>query len=232
MKQLILAIDDNRNAIKLLTDYLSDQEFNVISAKNGREALTTLETDSPDLILLDIMMPLMDGYQFISRVRRTSNVPIIMLTAKRAESDVVRGFELGADDYMTKPFGMRELLMRIRAVLRRSPHSVGTDLNQVVGDLELEKQHLIVKVKGVGLILTPAEFCVLEKLAQSAEVPVHRATLSTHLIQHNFSGSENTLKTHIRNLRQKLEPDPADPMYIETVFGVGYRLKINHEFAT
>lgn len=224
MTQLILAIDDNAHAVKLLTEFLSDQEFAVISASNGREALALLQTTAPNLILLDIMMPTMDGYQFISRVRRTSDVPIIMLTAKRAESDVVRGFELGADDYMTKPFGMRELLMRMRAVLRRSADFSLTE-PLVVGQLTLDKQHLSVGRQDSLAILTPAEFCVLEKLAQSVDVPVPRAKLAMHLIQHNFSGSENTLKIHIRNLRQKIEVDPSTPLFIETVFGLGYRLK-------
>lgn len=224
MTPLILVIDDNKHAVKLLTEFLSDQEFDVISANDGREALSLLESASPNLILLDIMMPKMDGYQFISRVRRTSDVPIIMLTAKRTEIDVVRGFELGADDYMTKPFGMRELLMRVRAVLRRSADSTA-DQPLIVGELMLNKKHLSVWKDEHLAVLTPAEFCVLEKLAQSANVPVHRAKLSMHLIQHNFSGAETTLKIHIRNLRKKIERNPSAPVVIETVFGVGYRLK-------
>ncbi len=224
MTQTILAVDDNKNALNLLTDYLSAQEFRVVTASDGRVALREVEAKSPDLILLDVMMPNMGGYQFIGRVRRTSNIPIIMVTAKRAEEDVIRGFELGADDYIVKPYRMRELLMRIRAVLRRSG---GRDEDKIItiGDFTFNQQTRHVTLCGKGIDLTEAEYLLLDKLAESADVPVNRAKLSTTLIQHSFSGTDSTLKIHIRNLRQKIEPDPAKPVYVETVFGLGYRLK-------
>lgn len=224
MTQTILAVDDNENALRLLTDYLSKQEFNVVTADNGRAALGTMETAQPDLILLDVMMPQMDGYQFIGRIRRTSSIPIIMVTAKRKEEDVIRGFELGADDYIIKPYRMREMLMRIRAVLRRSAGQESAE-PVTVGDFTFDQQTRQVAVCGTPINLTAAEYLLLDKLAQSADTPVHRAKLSTVLIQHSFSGSDSTLKIHIRNLRHKIESDPAKPYYIETVFGVGYRLR-------
>lgn len=224
MNQQILAIDDNKNAINLIKTFFTDQGFSIATASDGREALAVMEETPPDLILLDVMMPRMDGYQFITTVRRSSNVPIIMLTAKRNEEDVVRGFELGADDYLTKPFRMRELLMRVRAVLRRSSFVNSAETSPKTETLQLDKPHLTVTVAGKNAILTPAEFCVFERLAQSLDLPVHRAALSTHLILHNFVGTENTIKIHIRNLRGKIEQNPTSPQHIKTVFGVGYRL--------
>lgn len=229
MAQKILVVDDNKNAQELLSESLTGLEFVVFTASNGRDALSQMEAVSPDLILLDVMMPTMDGYQFISRVRKISNVPIIMLTAKRQEHDVVRGFELGADDYVTKPFRIRELLMRVRAVLRRA--KVDTDEPeakvQVIGALTIDKANRRAEIEGRTVNLTAAEFCVLERLAQSVDLPVTHASLSTHLIYHNFSGSENTLKIHVRNIRLKIEPDPTRPQFIEMVFGTGYRLLTN-----
>ncbi|MFK7802903.1 MAG: response regulator transcription factor [Anaerolineae bacterium] len=229
MAQKILVVDDNKNAQELLSESLTGLEFVVFTASNGRDALSQMEAVLPDLILLDVMMPTMDGYQFISRVRKTSNVPIIMLTAKRQEHDVVRGFELGADDYVTKPFRIRELLMRVRAVLRRA--KVDTDEPeakvQVIGALTIDKANRRAEIEGRTVNLTAAEFCVLERLAQSVDLPVTHASLSTHLIYHNFSGSENTLKIHVRNIRLKIEPDPTRPKFIEMVFGTGYRLLTN-----
>lgn len=228
MYQQILVIEDNKKALDLITAFFTDQGFAIATARDGREALDLMADQSPDLILLDIMMPRMDGYQFITTVRRTSNVPIIMLTAKRNEEDVVRGFELGADDYLTKPFRMRELLMRVKAVLRRSAALSSAEPSiPPEGALQLDKSHLTVAVGGKRVILTPAEFCVLERLVQSLELPVHRAALSTHLILHNFVGSESTIKIHIRNLRNKIESNPTSPRYIKTVFAVGYRLTCN-----
>jgi DNA-binding response OmpR family regulator len=225
MSRTILAVDDNQNALALLTDFLSGQGFQLYTAANGREALEVIETTPPDLILLDVMMPTMDGYQFIRRIRRSNNVPIIMLTAKRQEHEVVLGFELGADDYVIKPYRMRELLMRVRAVLRRSQPRDLAENKQTVGTLTINKENNHVTVYGEAVDLTLAEFHLLNFLADSAELPVHRARLCTYLIERGFSGSENTLKIHIRNLRQKIEPDPTQPIYIETIFGIGYRLR-------
>lgn len=226
MNQQILAIDDNKNALNLITAFFTDQGFSVVTANDGREALDMMERSMPDLILLDIMMPRMDGYQFITAVRRSRNVPIIMLTSKRNEEDVVRGFELGADDYLTKPFRMRELLMRVRAVLRRSAtlNLADSDAEEADGSIRLDKSRLTITVAEKTTVVTPAEYCLLECLVQSLGLPVHRATLSTHLILHNFVGTENTIKVHVRNLRRKIESNPMDPQIIKTVFGVGYRL--------
>ena len=221
----ILVVDDNANVRRLLQEYLSEQGYSVLHASDGHEAVEALENQHPDLILLDVMMPKLDGYQTISRIRRLNAIPIIMLTAKRHESDVVRGFELGADDYIIKPFQMRELLMRIRAVMRRATPQGSTDSTLTVGAISLDQNKRRVTVFGNPVELTPLELCLLARLIALAEHTLHRAELSTHLIEHGFTGSEATLKIHIRNLRSKIENDPSKPRFIETVFGVGYRLR-------
>lgn len=223
MPRKILVVDDTRNVQVLLSDFLGSQDFEVLTAYDGREALEVLQAADPDLILLDIMMPRMDGYQFISHVRRKSNIPVIMITAKQQEADVIRGFELGADDYITKPFQMRELLMRIRAVLRRTSPPEASEPLLTVGDISLDRSKHEVKKGNQTIDLTPLEFRILEMLMQSSGQVMQRARMCMHLIENGFSGSEATLKIHIRNLRLKLEDDLNQPRYIETVFGIGYR---------
>lgn len=223
MKRKVLVVDDTPNVQVLLTDFLTGQNFEVISAQDGREALELVAQFHPDLILLDIMMPNMDGYQFISHLRKDSNIPVIMITAKQQEADVIRGFELGADDYITKPFRLRELLMRIRAVLRRAVPQVETFAHLEIGDITLDRNRYEVHKNGEPIDLTPLEFIILETLMESAGRVVRRAELAMQLMDNGYSGSETTLKIHIRNLRLKLGDDLNQPRYIETVFGVGYR---------
>ena len=223
MPRKILVVDDTRNVQVLLSDFLTGQDFDVVAAYDGREALEVVRDGSPDLILLDIMMPTMDGYQFITQLRRTSNIPVIMITAKQQEMDIVRGFDLGADDYITKPFRLRELLVRIRAVLRRAAPKDQEDALLAIGGLSLDTAKHTVRKDGQVVDLTPLEFQVLEQLMQSAGNVVRRADLAIRLMEIGYSGSEATLKIHIRNLRLKLDDDLNQPRYIETVFGVGYR---------
>ena len=223
MKRKILVVDDTRNVLTLLSDFLDSQNFEVLTALDGREALDVVQASNPDMILLDIMMPNMDGYQFISHLRRNSSIPVIMITAKQQEADVVRGFELGADDYITKPFRMRELLMRMRAVLRRAAPKEGEDTSLVIQDISLDQSKHVVKRGEQEVDLTPLEFQVLEMLMGSAGKVVRRAELCMRLMENGYMGSEATLKIHIRNLRVKLDDDPNQPRYIETVFGLGYR---------
>lgn len=223
MTRKILVVDDTRNVQVLLNDFLTSQDFAVLSAYDGREALEVVSQENPDLILLDIMMPNMDGYQFISQLRRTSNTPVIMITAKQQEADVIHGFDLGADDYIIKPFRLRELLVRMRAVLRRAAPQEGGEPCLTIGELSLDCAKHEVRKKDQAIDLTPLEFLVLETLMRSAGRVVRRADLCVRLMENGFSGSEATLKIHIRNLRLKLEDDLNQPQYIETVFGVGYR---------
>jgi DNA-binding response OmpR family regulator len=223
MTRKILVVDDTRNVQVLLSDFLTSHDYEVLVASDGREALEVVQEANPDLILLDIMMPNMDGYQFISQLRRSHRIPVIMITAKQQEADIIRGFDLGTDDYIIKPFRMRELLVRIRAVLRRAAPNETLDSPLVIGELTLDRAKYEVRKGGQVIELTPLEFKLLEKLMQSAGQVVQRADLCIRLIENGYSGSEATLKIHIRNLRLKLEDDLNQPQYIETVFGVGYR---------
>jgi DNA-binding response OmpR family regulator len=223
MPRRILVVDDTKSVQALLSDYLSSQDFETLTASDGREALDAVHGTNPDLILLDIMMPNMDGYQFISRLRRESNIPVIMITAKQQEADIIRGFDLGADDYITKPFRLRELLVRMRAVLRRAAPKETDEPLLEIGDISLDRSKHEVKKQGQVIELTPLEFQLLEMLMQSPGQVVRRAGLCIRLVENGYSGSESTLKIHIRNLRLKLEDDLSQPRYIETVFGIGYR---------
>lgn len=223
MTRKILVVDDTRNVQVMLSDFLGGQDYEVLTASDGREALDVTRMANPDLILLDIMMPNMDGYQFISRLRQESSIPVIMITAKQAEADIIRGFDLGADDYITKPFRLRELLVRMRAVLRRAAPKEASEPSLTIGDITLDRgKHELTK-NGQPIELTPLEFQLLDMLMQSAGQVVRRAGLCMRLMENGYSGSEATLKIHIRNLRLKLDDDLNQPRYIETVFGVGYR---------
>ncbi|HNT54274.1 MAG TPA: response regulator transcription factor [Anaerolineaceae bacterium] len=223
MTRKILVVDDTRNVQVLLSDFLGNQDFEVLLAADGREALELVHQYHPDLILLDIMMPNMDGYQFITHLRRESSIPVIMITARQQEADIIHGFDLGADDYITKPFRLRELLVRLRAVLRRAaPQGEGGAL-LIIGGLSLDRAKHEVKNDSQLIDLTPLEFQILDILMQSPGQVIRRADLAMRLMENGYSGSEATLKIHIRNLRQKLGDDLDQPRYIETVFGVGYR---------
>ncbi|NQU29182.1 MAG: response regulator transcription factor [Anaerolineae bacterium] len=223
MTKTILVVDDSASVRTLVRDYLTEQGLRVVTADNGQNALFTARQEKPDLILLDIMMPEMDGYQFVTAYRKESETPIILLTAKLEETDKVLGLELGADDYVTKPFGMRELLARIRAVLRR----VGADSLQPAalqaGDITLDHETRQVRVDGNSVNLTPSEFDLLATFMTSPGRVFSRADLLIKLQGTTFEGVERTIDVHVRNLRTKIEPDPSEPRYIETVFGVGYR---------
>lgn len=219
----ILIVDDKISAQRLVMDYLAEHGFRMVSAKNGREALFVARHEKPDLILLDIMMPEMDGYEFMRHFRKESNVPVIMLTARVEEPDKVIGLELGADDYVTKPFGMAELVARIRAVLRRVSEKPPVSDVLRVGSLVLDKNTHTVTHAGQKIELTPSEFDLLAILMESPGKVFTRAHLLDRLKGDAFENVERTVDVHIRNLRTKLEPNPAVPQYVLTVFGVGYR---------
>jgi len=223
MKRKVLVVDDTRNVQVMLSDFLNGQGFEVLTASDGYEALEAVQQHNPDIVFLDIMMPNMDGYQFISHLRRQSSIPVIMITAKQQEADVIHGFDLGADDYITKPFRMRELLVRMRAVLRRAGPKESGESCLAIGDISLDRGKHEVRKINQTIELTPLEFQILEMLMQSAGQVVRRADLCMRLMENGYTGSESTLKIHIRNLRLKLDDDLDQPRYIETVFGIGYR---------
>lgn len=221
----ILVADDKANIRNLVRDYLEAEGFRVFVASNGREALYAARSEKPDLILLDIMMPEMSGYDFIKAYRKESETPIILLTAKLDETDKVLGLELGADDYVTKPFGMKELVARINAVLRRIGRPVAEAEILSVGDVRIEKESRAVVVDDNTVNLTPSEFDLLYVLMSVPGKVFSRSELLLKLQGTTFEGVERTIDVHIRNLRTKIEKDPSDPKYVETVFGVGYRFR-------
>ena len=222
MAKTILVVDDKASVRTLVRDYLTAENFRVVTANNGRDALFVARDEKPDLILLDIMMPEMTGYEFLQAYRKERNTPVILLTAKLEESDKVLGLELGADDYVTKPFGMRELVARIRAVLRRIGQDTPSEILRVA-DVVLDKSEHTVQVNNRPVHLTPSEFELLAVLMSAPGHVFARAALLERLQGIAFESIERTVDVHIRNLRAKIESDPSEPRYIETVFGVGYR---------
>jgi len=226
-----LVVDDQANVRRLIRDYLGQEGFRVVEAENGAQALLAARRERPDVILLDIMMPELNGYDTIRAYRREGNAPIILLTARQDESDKVLGLELGADDYVTKPFGMRELVARIHAVLRRAEgRNGGSDANVAeetlrLADITLDRATRAVSVSGRAASLTPSEFELLATLMRAPGRVYSRAQLLERVVGEDGESFERTIDTHIRNLRAKIEPTPAAPIYIETVFGVGYRFR-------
>lgn len=218
----LLVVDDKPSVRGMIYDYFTEQEYRVITASNGREALMMVRTEQPDIVLLDVMMPEMDGHRFLVELRRDSQVPVIMLTARVEETDRIVGLELGADDYVTKPFSLREVKARIQAVLRRAGRS-DEDSILKVGEVTINRSTRRVEVSGILIDLTPSEFELLAVLASTPGRVFSRQDLLNRLS--NYDGSERTIDVHVRNIRSKLEPDPAQPRFIETVFGVGYRLR-------
>jgi DNA-binding response OmpR family regulator len=230
MGKTILVVDDHANVRTLIKDYLTEHGYRVVTARDGVEALAVAHHEQPDLILLDVMMPNLDGFEFLRVYRREHNAPIILLTARLAESDKVHGLELGADDYVTKPFGMQELVARIRAVLRRAA-AAGTPADDAyqLGELVLNRSTRSVTVGGQAVGLTPSEFELLATLMEWPGRVFSRELLLERLQGNDYDGVERTIDVHIRNLRKKIELDPARPRYIKTVFGVGYRVSADEE---
>ncbi|NPV74996.1 MAG: response regulator transcription factor [Anaerolineae bacterium] len=223
MTHTILVVDDQSSVRQLLQEYLSEQGFRVIIAPDGQSAIYTARHEQPDLILLDIMMPKMDGYQFLRQFRQERQTPVIIITAREEETDAVLGLDLGADDFVIKPFRLRELMARIRAVLRRVDDVAEKAELLRAGEIVLDERTHTVTVQGADVSLTPIEFGLLAILMRSPGRVFTRAELADSLVGRGFTGLESTLNVHIRNLRQKIEADAASPRYIETVFGIGYR---------
>jgi DNA-binding response OmpR family regulator len=223
MSKTVLVVDDEARLVNLVKAYLEQGGFRVVTAKNGRDALFVARQEKPDLILLDIMMPEMDGREFLRIHRQERPTPIILLTAKVAEEDKIIGLELGADDYVTKPFSPRELLARVRAVLRRGSQPEISSARLHAADVLLDLERFLVEVNGERIDLTRSEFDLLAILMASPGRAFSRLDLLDRLQGTTFEGSERTVDVHIKNLRAKIEPNPRQPRYVETVYGVGYR---------
>ncbi|MBI5935935.1 MAG: response regulator transcription factor [Chloroflexi bacterium] len=221
MSSLILVVDDEPRVARLARDYLEKNGFRVITATDGQSALTIARREKPDLIILDLMLPQLDGREVCRILRRESEVPIIMLTALSEEIDQVTGLEIGADDYITKPFSVRALVARVRALLRRTRGDVKAPSLVRAGGLEIDAEKYAVSFNGISIKLTPNEFKLLLLLASRAGQIFTREQLLDDL--HGAASSvDRSVDSHIKNLRKKLETASGDPM-IETVYGIGYR---------
>ncbi len=223
MAKTILVVDDTKSLRTMVQSYLTQEGFRVVTAANGREALMVARQERPDLVILDLMMPEMGGYEFIRAYSKDGNASIIVLTAKLEENDKVLGLELGADDFVTKPFSPRELTARVRAVLRRASKNAAESDQLRAADIVLDRAARDVIVGERHVDLTPSEFDLLATLMAVPGRVFSRLELLERLQGDAFEGYERTIDVHIRNLRTKIESDPRHPRYIETVFGVGYR---------
>jgi len=223
MAQTILVVDDEAKLRDMIRVYLEQEGYHVVEAGHGREALYVARVEKPDLIILDLMMPEMGGYEFMRAFGKEAETPVIMLTAKIEDQDKILGLELGADDYVTKPFNVRELIARVRAVLRRAQKAATEpDVLRAV-DIVLDRAGRTVKVGDRYVDLTPSEFAILATLIAAPGQVFSRLDLLDRVSGEAYEGYERTIDVHIRNLRTKIEPDPKNPIYIDTVYGMGYR---------
>ena len=220
----ILVIDDEPRIVELARDYLEHAGFAVLAAGDGRSGLSLVRTRAPDLVVLDLGLPETDGLDVIRSVRRDSNLPIIVLTARDDELDKLLGLELGADDYITKPFSPRELVVRVKAVLRRLEPAPASGDTVRAGDLVLDVPRMRVEVAGRPVELTPTEFELLATMARQPGRIFTRNQLLDAVRGMAFESYERSIDSHVKNLRRKIEPDPRSPRYVLTVYGVGYRL--------
>ena len=219
----VLIVEDDPKTAETLKRYLEHGGFDVTVAFNGAQALEDFDLEPPDLVVLDLMLPRVDGLEVCRRLRERSRVPIIMLTARAAEEDRISGLEGGADDYVTKPFSPRELVARVRVVLRRSRAAPVGGATLRFGDLELDVAARAARRAGETLVLTPKELRLLETLMGSPGKAFTRQALAAAAFGDDYEGLDRTVDVHVMNLRRKLEDDPAAPRFVLTVFGVGYR---------
>ena len=223
--QRILVVDDHPEIVDLVKTYLEREGYEVATAYTGTEVLPLVESFQPDLIVLDLMLPGMDGFTITRKLRADADVPIIMLTARDGDQDKIAGLELGADDYVTKPFSPRELVARIKVVLRRTKGQTPDNLIRI-GELVIDPEGYTVTRNGEPIHLTATEFKLLLVMAQNPRRVFTRMQLMDRVHGYAFEGYERTIDAHIKNLRQKIEPNPRQPQYIVTVFGVGYKLEV------
>jgi DNA-binding response OmpR family regulator len=218
----VLVVDDELKIARLVRDYLIEAGFDVALASTGPAAVASVRSDRPDLVVLDLGLPGMDGYDVTRAIRGQSAIPIIMLTARSEETDRIVGLELGADDYVVKPFSPRELVARVKAVLRRTGGEVATETIRVM-DLLISLPHRSVERDGFRIELTATEFELLKALASNPGRVFTRGQLLDSIRGVSFESYERAIDAHIKNLRKKLEPDPRRPRYVLTVYGVGYK---------
>jgi len=224
MSRTILVVDDEPRIVELARDYLEHAGFRVITASEGRAALDVVRHDRPDLVVLDLGLPGLDGLDVTRELRRDGSIPIVMVTARDDELDKLLGLELGADDYLTKPFSPRELVARVKAVLRRTDQPTEPSDVMRVGELQLDVPRMRTELAGRSIDLTPTEFTLLATLARQPGRIFTRSQLLDALHGVAFESYERAIDSHIKNLRRRLETAPRQPRYVLTVYGVGYRL--------
>ena len=223
MPERILVADDDREIVRTVRAYLEESGYEVTSAHDGKTALDSFHNERPDLVVLDIMMPEMNGLDVAKALRRESDVPIIMLTARVDEADRLVGLELGADDYITKPFSPREVVARVKAVLRRTQGQTANAALLRSGTLVLDTDAYEVKLDGASVELTRTEFALLKAFMVNSGRVMTRLQLIDTALGYSYEGFERTVDAHVKNLRQKIELDPGRPQRITTVYGVGYK---------
>jgi DNA-binding response OmpR family regulator len=225
-KASILVVDDEPHVLKLVKANLETSGYRVLTAVDGEQAVRAVERDMPDLVILDLMLPKMDGYAVCQHIRELSTVPVIMLTARSAQVDLVHGFEVGADDYLTKPFSVTELLMRVQAVLRRSkwPEEILSRQGFRTGPVEIDFAQHRVLVDGEETKLTPTEYRLLAYLASNPNRVITHRELLRAVWGPEYGEETEYLRVYVRYLRQKLEPSPSEPRYLLTQPGAGYML--------
>ncbi len=222
MNKKILVVDDDKELVDFLKDYLEKDGYSVTGSYDGKEALQLFRKREFDLVVLDLMLPEMDGYKVCKRMRRDSDVPIVMLTAKTADEEKIKGLDLGADDYVTKPFNPGELLARIRASLRRVEDE-DQPKELTYGDLTVNFARKEVLLDNEPVDITPTEFKILAALVKEPDKVFSRTQLIHAALGYGYESFERTIDVHIKHLRDKIEPDPQNPSYIKTVFGMGYK---------
>lgn len=225
-KKRILVVDDEKKIIEVVKSYLENNGYSVFAALNGEDAVNLFDKINPSLVVLDLMLPDISGEEICKNLRMRSKVPIIMLTAKTGEESLLKGLEIGADDYVTKPFSPRQLVARIKALLRRTEDEMA-EINSITsfnnGDLTIDESNYEVKKLDNTVNLTPIEYNILTTIAKYPSKVFTREELISIALGGNFDGYERTIDSHIKNLRQKIEKDPKNPEYVLTIRGIGYK---------
>jgi two-component system alkaline phosphatase synthesis response regulator PhoP len=224
MSKKIFIVDDEPQIVKVLKAYLEKAGFQVVTASDGKVALATFQREKPDFLILDLNLPGMDGLDICKAIRRDSTVPILMLTARVEETDRLIGLELGADDYVIKPFSPREVVARVKTIFRRTTAEPSKPEIIQVGQIMIDQEQHSVSLAGRAIDLTPTEFEILVTLAKQPKRVFSRLQIMEQAQGDAFEGYERTIDAHIKNIRLKLEPNPKKPVYIQTVFGLGYKL--------
>ena len=226
MSVKLLLVDDDPDLLYTLQKYLQQAGYSTVTANNGKSAIDMFETEKPEAALIDVMMPQLDGFEVVKKIRSISAIPIILLTARSDETDKIVGLELGADDYVTKPFSPREVVARLKAIMRRGNQNQQEKTSKItINAITADKNTRSVMRDDSHIQLTKTEFDILITLMESPEQVFTRDQIIDRVLGYTYEGFERTIDAHVRNLRKKIEPDANNPVYIKTVFGVGYKIE-------